>query len=158
MTRGRPLERWGVAIVLMATWAGACSSQTPSLRTQLEVSHEQAQLAAMLDPHVIRFTPGSLELRSSARGALDSLAAALRALPTMTLHIEGFSYSQPDARLNQELSAHRAEAVRLHLVLRGVPAERLEASGHGSAELGGNDDAFARELPAPQIVFRVAEQ
>lgn len=142
----------------MAMSAGACSSQTPSLRTQLELSHEQAQLEAMLDPHPIRFTPGSLELRSSARGALDTLAAALRALPNVTLHIEGFSYSQPDARLNKELSAHRAEAVRLHLVLRGVPSERLDASGHGSAQLGGYDDAFARELQAPQIVFRVAGQ
>ena len=158
MAGSRQLAWWGAVIVLMAESAGACSSQTPSLRTQLEVSHEQAQLVAMLEPHPIRFSPGSLELRSSARGSLDTLAAALRELPSVTLHIEGFSYSQPDARLNRELSVHRAEAVRLYLVLRGVPAERLGASGHGSAQLEGHDDAFARELQAPQIVFRVAGQ
>jgi outer membrane protein OmpA-like peptidoglycan-associated protein len=88
---------------------------------------------------------------------LDSLATAIVALPRLRLHIEGYAYSQRDSRLNQELSEHRAEAVRLYLALRGVPVTQMETHGHGNTLPSNNPVLGSHSELSRHIMLRVDE-
>ncbi len=80
------------------------------------------------------FQLSSAVLRPEARLELDSLAAAIRAFPVRGVRVIGHSDRSGPAARNLRLSRQRAEAVRTHLVRRGIPASLIVAEGRGSAE------------------------
>ncbi len=142
--------------ILIALSTACFSQSTPPLSTRIEIPNTRAQITAFLAQHPIRFVPGSVELRSSAIGTLDSLAAVLTTTSDVRLVIDGYAHSQHSAQLNRELSEHRAEAVRLHLALRGVPVGRMRAAGQGSTKPGGIDTSRFGNRLEPQLVLTLA--
>ena len=54
--------------------------------------------------------------------------------PFSRLYIEGHT-SEVNPNMNYMLSQHRAEAIRIYLIERGLPADRLVAVGKGATEL-----------------------
>lgn len=79
----------------------------------------------------IVFAPGSAEISSDSRGALDALAAVLRACPPLRIEIAGHTDSQGSEAGNLRLSQARAEAVLVALAGRRVPTEGITARGYG---------------------------
>lgn len=144
---------WVPLLVVLST---ACLSQpTPPLSTQIEIRDRRAQVTAFLAQHPIRFVPGRVELRSASLEALDSLATILAAMPDVGLVIDGYAHSQNSAPLNQELSAFRAEGIRLYLTLRGVSADRMRATGHGNATPGAIAASGVDSRLEPQLALSV---
>lgn len=92
------------------------------------------------------FRSGSATLIPSARAKLDQVAAALLNVDTdQNLVIEGHADARGPGKLNRELSAARAEAVRVYLVERGVPRAKLVALGRGEDQpRAANDTAEGR--------------
>jgi outer membrane protein OmpA-like peptidoglycan-associated protein len=83
---------------------------------------------------IVRFDPGSAELRPDAGPTLDEVAQILRAHPELTLiEVEGHA-DRGDASAGAEvaISQRRAEVVLSALVARGVDSSRLRAKGYGS--------------------------
>lgn len=75
---------------------------------------------------------------------LGALAASLP--PGAAVRIDGYADPRGPARLNDDLSLRRAEAVALALAQAGVPRDRLVIAGHGSAQSTsprGDLDAYA---------------
>ncbi|MEI6208158.1 MAG: OmpA family protein [Desulfuromonadales bacterium] len=70
-------------------------------------------------------------LLPSAQVKLDQVATALLAIRARNLIVEGHTDSQGSDSYNQGLSQRRADAVRDYLVLRGYPADRIQARGRG---------------------------
>ena len=91
-----------------------------------------SSLADLLAGARIEFRSSSAVIGSASNGLLDDVAEAVRACPG-SLRIAGYTDSTglPDA--NQQLSQARAEAVRNALIARGVPPDRLVATGYGEA-------------------------
>jgi outer membrane protein OmpA-like peptidoglycan-associated protein len=89
-------------------------------------------LQALMRRQQIDFRFGSAIITSGSAPLLDRLAAQLRDCPG-EIRIEGFTDNVGRAAVNQALSAARAAAVRDALVARGVPGERLESQGLGTA-------------------------
>lgn len=80
------------------------------------------------------FELSSASLHPAARQELDALATAIRAFPARSVRVIGHTdRSGPPAR-NLRLSRQRAEAVKAHLVARGIPAAVIVAEGRGSSE------------------------
>jgi outer membrane protein OmpA-like peptidoglycan-associated protein len=77
------------------------------------------------------FEQGKARLLPEARAALDGLAAALHARPTLRLEVQGHTDNVGNAELNRQLSQQRAEAVCLYLTAHGVAQEQLRPSGYG---------------------------
>lgn len=77
------------------------------------------------------FEPGSATLASASADQLDALAAILRAWPTLTVKIGGYTDDSGDRAANRRLSRARAEAVRAALIEQGIPERRIEAEGYG---------------------------
>ena len=63
---------------------------------------------------------------------LDAVAQSILAGPAATIEIGGHTDSEGTEVNNQRLSLQRAQAVRIYLAGKGVPAPRLVAMGFGS--------------------------
>ncbi len=86
-------------------------------------------------PGEVLFASGKYDLLPTAQATLAQVADALtRSDPDSTIDVGGYTDSQGNATFNLELSQHRADAVRLYLVSRGVAPDRITARGFGETQ------------------------
>lgn len=81
----------------------------------------------------VTFEGSGAVLTDDARRLLDTVALLLGDQPLIRLDIQGHTDSDGTDESNARLSQQRADAVRRHLVSRGVDAERLTAHGLGES-------------------------
>src|SRR6266571_2267729 len=82
----------------------------------------------------VLFKTGSFELLPGARERLAKISGIVLAYPSLHLQVEGHTDSVGSDDYNQQLSEHRAEAVRDYLVQQGISAPSIEAKGFGKTE------------------------
>ena len=87
------------------------------------------------DAVVAYFDTSRADLSAAARRGLDSTADWLMANTESRVVIEGHSDERGDARLNRVLAQCRANAVRKHLVSRGVGDDRITTVTYGDRPL-----------------------
>lgn len=81
----------------------------------------------------VLFTSAKWDLSPGAQLKLNDVANALiKEDPVSKMVVEGHTDSQGGAAYNQDLSQHRAQAVRDYLVTRGIASDRISAQGFGS--------------------------
>jgi outer membrane protein OmpA-like peptidoglycan-associated protein len=87
-------------------------------------------------------------IRPVSGPVLDQLAEIIATLaPGVMVLVEGHTDDSGNAAYNLDLSHRRARAVVAYLQARGVPADRLDATGHGAARpLAPNDSPEGRAL------------
>ena len=82
----------------------------------------------------IFFEPGKATIKAKSFALLDTVYNALEQHPRVTsVRVEGHTDDVGDAKLNEELSARRAESVRQYLIDKGIDPDRLTARGYGSS-------------------------
>jgi len=79
----------------------------------------------------VKFKSGSTELTAESSVVLDKVAASLVAWPEVRVEVGGHTDSSGGAEMNRALSQQRAEAVRQHLIDRGVAPSHVSAVGYG---------------------------
>jgi len=80
----------------------------------------------------ILFASAKWDLLSTAQLKLNDVATALiKEDPLSKIVVEGYTDSQGGVAYNQDLSQHRAQAVRDYLVTRGIASDRITAQGFG---------------------------
>lgn len=79
----------------------------------------------------VTFVSGSAVLSPQSSASLDSVAAAMRAEPTVRLEVAGYTDNTGSREGNEKLSLARAEAVQAYLIEAGVAADRIVSAGHG---------------------------
>ena len=80
----------------------------------------------------VLFTSAKWDLSPSAQLKLNDVGNALTQQdPVSKMVVEGHTDSQGSASFNQDLSQHRAQAVRDYLVTRGIASDRISAQGFG---------------------------
>ena len=79
------------------------------------------------------FDPGQTRVLSSAEDKLTQVADALKDQGDRKIMVEGYTDSRGSDDTSRVLSQQRADAVRSYLVTLGVPGDRIEARGLGSA-------------------------
>lgn len=114
----------------------AAGSAVPAdaLRLASGASTASAGTAAATAMRGVEFEPGSARLTVAAQRQLDTVAAQLAARPPQLLAIVGHTDDAGTPESNLALSLQRAEAVRAHLIDRGIPAPRLQVRGAGASE------------------------
>jgi outer membrane protein OmpA-like peptidoglycan-associated protein len=95
----------------------------------------------------VLFDTGRAELKSGAGRKLDQLAQFLSEHPDRRVQIDGFTDSVGSDAYNEELSQHRADAVKAALITRGIDASRIGSEGYGKAfPVASNTDSGGRQL------------
>ncbi|MGH7584677.1 MAG: OmpA family protein [Gemmatimonadales bacterium] len=79
----------------------------------------------------LTFETGSATVRPESKEQLDNIAAILKAYPSVTVKIGGYTDNTGDDAANLKLSQDRASAVERELVTRGAADDRIEAEGYG---------------------------
>jgi outer membrane protein OmpA-like peptidoglycan-associated protein len=103
-----------------------------SLNEIAKVKEEARGMVITLSGAVL-FATGKYELLPIARDKLDEVAKALADQGYKSILVEGHTDSVGKASDNDTLSLKRAESVRTYLVSRGIPSEKIRASGLGSS-------------------------
>jgi OOP family OmpA-OmpF porin len=79
----------------------------------------------------IFFRSGSDKITPASFTGLDEVVKILQKNPHLQLAINGYSDNKGQAAANRTLSQKRADAVKQYLVNKGIPKERLQATGFG---------------------------
>ena len=103
-----------------------------SLAEVAKVKEEARGMVITLSGGVL-FATGKYDLLPIARDKLDEVAKALMDQGYKSILVEGHTDSKGKASDNDTLSLKRAESVRTYLVSRGIPSEKIRASGLGSS-------------------------
>lgn len=80
----------------------------------------------------ILFDTGKADLKPAAKTNISQLAAIMKKYPENVLTIKGYTDITGAAKVNNPLSAKRAEAVRAALIGDGIPAGTVTALGMGA--------------------------
>jgi outer membrane protein OmpA-like peptidoglycan-associated protein len=95
----------------------------------------------------VLFDTGRAELKSGASRKLDQLVQFLSEHPDRRVQIDGFTDSVGTDAYNEELSQHRADAVKSALISRGIDPSRIGSEGYGKAfPVASNNDSGGRQL------------
>ncbi len=79
----------------------------------------------------IQYESGSFEPDQTAKQNLDELVTTMQAYPNLKIDVNGYTDALGSASGNQKLSQKRADAVRDYLASKGIPTERITATGFG---------------------------
>lgn len=122
------------------------SAASPSTGPQA-VGVEPAPLPEVVVQNV-EFDSARAQIRDGSRRLLDELAAKLLADASIDrVDIDGHTDGRGTPDRNLQLSIYRANAVRQHLIERGVAADRLVARGLGDERpVSDNVTAEGRQL------------
>lgn len=84
-------------------------------------------------PAGVLFASGKADLLGTANARLEQVAEALKNEPDRKITIEGHTDAQGSDQSNMELSQRRAATVQSFFVSRGVPADKVTATGVGES-------------------------
>lgn len=122
-----------------------CPDTPPNFKVDANGCVVKEQVVIVLSNVLFEFD--SATLSGDARSVLDKIAAGLKSQPNLSLEIGGHADALGSDAYNQRLSVARANAVRGHLLDRGIAASRLKATGYGeSRPVASNDTDSGRAL------------
>ena len=100
-----------------------------------EVQRRYGELLALQPPPVevlmLTFRTGGSSLTSDSQERLDEIMSRALARAGGEIVVVGHTDTVGDQASNDALSLQRAEAIRMQLIQRGFPAERVRAEGRG---------------------------
>jgi outer membrane protein OmpA-like peptidoglycan-associated protein len=105
----------------------------------------------------IEFDTGQAAIRPSSAIVLEKALSVLTEYPSVRIQIIGHTDNKGTREHNLDLSQQRADAVKAHLIARGVAPNRIESKGEGpDVPLTTNDSQAGRQKNR-RIEFRVLE-
>ena len=108
----------------------------------------------------IHFEYNKAIIKKQSYDLLDAIIASMQGNPDITLfEIQGHTDERGNDAYNLDLSIRRAEAVKKHLVERGVDPRRLEAQGYGETmplDRGHNERAWAKNRRVDFLILKRA--
>ena len=96
----------------------------------IEGAHTASELATF-DFDRLTFDEGSANLRPESQEQIHNIASIMRAYPTVTVKIEGYSDNASSPVTNLKLSQQRANAVKQALVGSGISSSRVTSEAGG---------------------------
>jgi outer membrane protein OmpA-like peptidoglycan-associated protein len=95
----------------------------------------------------LMFDTGQSHLKSGGTRKIDQLASFLKEHPERRVQVDGFTDAIGTDAYNEELSQHRADAVKEALMERGIDPSRISTEGYGKAyPVASNNESGGRQL------------
>ncbi len=95
-----------------------------------KVSDDKTQGWVTLDR--VYFSTGKADLTTNSEAQVANIITLLKAFPTATVKVGGYTDNTGDAAVNQRVSTERAKSVADKLIAGGVEASRIESEGYGA--------------------------
>jgi OmpA-OmpF porin, OOP family len=158
---GTPVDRWGCprapVVSNDADGDGVPDSrdQCPGTPAGFRVDASGCIVVQTVHAVAVTFESNSARLTSQARQYLDGVSDALAAQKELSVEIAGHTDNVGSQAYNLLLSQQRAEAVRQHLVERGVDEVRLVAIGYGQEEPVASNATEEGRTANRRVEFRI---
>jgi outer membrane protein OmpA-like peptidoglycan-associated protein len=110
----------------------ALAAATRAASNEVEAAAKDRGLVLTLGD--VLFATGRSDLRPGGNSTLDKLVVFLNEYPDRNVLIEGHTDDVGSLEMNQTLSQHRADAVKLYLTQHGIQSKRVVASGMGETQ------------------------
>ncbi len=107
---------------------------TPALAEGIECDSDVAASSKIVLAADMLFGFDSVKLKDEGKNMLNELVARMAGLNVEVVMATGYTDRVGAAAYNQRLSERRAEAVKAYLVAQGVPADKVQTEGKGSAD------------------------
>ncbi len=114
---------------LLRTIALKTKNHDQDLKSLVRLTKENFE-SPLLD---ILFSQSNEEIDQAAIAALDSMVSFFQKKQYLKILLKGHTDNQGDFSKNLKLSEQRVTAVKNYLVQKGIPVERIEGTGYGSA-------------------------
>jgi outer membrane protein OmpA-like peptidoglycan-associated protein len=116
---------------------------------------KKSTIAKPKDKTHTNFAAGSASINKISNELINEISDFLTKNPNSTITINGYSSSEGDLTINQDLSQKRAENVRNYLIKKGVPASQLQAVGKGVENPIGDNNTIQGRMQnrRTEIVF-----
>jgi outer membrane protein OmpA-like peptidoglycan-associated protein len=119
---------------LLGGYAGRrMDQQAQELEKVAETKRTEQGLISKLKSDIL-FDTGKADLKPQAKTALKEMADIMKKYPENILSVNGYTDNTGSSRINEELSAKRADAVKGVLVADGLPANVISTKGLGPAQ------------------------
>lgn len=106
----------------------------------------------------ILFNSGRSTFKKGVSETLDGIVKIMNEFPKATFVVEGHTDSTGSAKINEKLSAKRANAVKDYLVKNGVDASRLDAKGFGPSQPIDTNDTRAGRANNRRVEIKVTNE
>jgi OmpA-OmpF porin, OOP family len=121
---------------------------------KLEIDTDKGELK-LLEP--VQFETGTAEIKSASYSLLDEVVAVLKDMPDIRMAVHGHTDNRGAAAYNRELSQRRAQAVVKYLTDKGIPVERLDATGFGPDRPVATNDTPEGRAQNRRVEFKVLQ-
>jgi outer membrane protein OmpA-like peptidoglycan-associated protein len=105
----------------------------------------------------IEFDNNKDVIRPGVDTVLERAVSVLTEYPSLRVQVIGFTDDRGTREHNVDLSQRRADAVRSHLVARGIDPKRIESRGAGPDQPIAPNDSGAGRQKNRRIEFRIIE-
>jgi len=102
---------------------------------------------------VVLFDINSAEVKSESYPMLNDAVLIMKKNPDLTVEIDGHTDNTGTAAYNMTLSEKRAEAIKDHLVTRGIDPKRLTTKGFGFTKPAASNDTKAGRAKNRRVEF-----
>ncbi len=103
----------------------------------------------------LQFEPSSHKLTAESQQRLNDIATQLAQVPDATITIGGHTDNDGQDKANMKLSQARADSVRRHLILLGLPAAQLRTKAFGASQPIADNKTSAGRARNRRIEFTI---
>ncbi|OQK15791.1 hypothetical protein AU255_16495 [Methyloprofundus sedimenti] len=103
----------------------------------------------------INFGFDSSKITSASEHILDNAVVVLKRNPSMTVRLDGHTDSIGTQAYNMGLSVRRAQAVKSHLIAKGIAARRLTIKGFGKSNPIASNNTEAGRAENRRVDFKI---
>ena len=145
-----------VAPSALPSTTGAPTTAAPVTISPAALDGLDQRVADALTTGPIGFAKSNADADPASVATLDRVASLILAMPGPVVRIETHTDGTGSAQANAVLSQKRADALRVALIARGVPAARLVAEGLGESQPIASDLTDAGRQRNRRVVIRTA--
>lgn len=114
---------------------------------ELNIGLQPLEVNARITLENIFFDFDQYDLKPESKIELNKVVHLLKANPSLTIQINGYTDSVGSEQHNLELSKNRAQAVVNYLISKGIESQRLNAKGYGASHpVASNETEEGRAL------------
>lgn len=131
------------------------NDKCPGTQSGLQVDDRGCVIAQKTAIRGVTFEANSARLTAEGKLTLDGVAATLNQQADLKVEIAGHTDSVGSDAYNTLLSQQRAEAVRSYLIEKGIPGDRMTATGYGESEPVASNETEEGRNANRRVEFRI---